>query len=346
MKKSGFLCVALMLAVGLLSAQAADPYKVFNSYRAAAEKGVPYPGAPLKGKRVGFANGMSSFPFCMHLDASLRGQLKLAGLDLDKGLISMDNQASGAAAIRNADKMLSLKPDVFVQYNLDAKSNPMIAERFAEAGIPLVAIDVEIPGYPVAGTNNYTVATMAGHAMARLIRQKWGGWDHADLVVIIGLGETTPHLELRTAGVAHALADEFGISFDDPKIIHAQGNWLKPAATRAAVQEVLAAHPDARRIALAGLNDEVMVAAVGALQVAGRWDPGNAVVVTMGMNETGQSLLRREMSDAGVAFLPEKYGQYVVPMIAAVVAGAPVPPASYVKNEVITRGNIDRYYPE
>ncbi len=60
----------------------------------------------------------------------------------------------------------------------------------------------------------------------------------------------------------------------------------------------------------------------------------------------GQALIRRGLSDAGVAFLPERYGEYIVPAIAAVLTGNAAPPASFVKNEVITRENIDSYYPE
>ena len=90
------------------------------------------------------------------------------------------------------------------------KTNNMIAEKLREAQIPILAVDVDIPGAPIAGTNNYTAATMAGHAMAGLIREKWGGWDNVDLVVIMGIpgGE---HLMLRAEGVADALAEEFGI---------------------------------------------------------------------------------------------------------------------------------------
>jgi hypothetical protein len=57
-----FLAASFIAAAGLLWAQAADPYKAFNTYRAMAEKGVPYPGAPLRGKVVGFANALGALP--------------------------------------------------------------------------------------------------------------------------------------------------------------------------------------------------------------------------------------------------------------------------------------------
>ncbi|HVP20105.1 MAG TPA: hypothetical protein VMU36_14050, partial [Spirochaetia bacterium] len=63
-----------------------------------------------------------------------------------------------------------------------------------------------------------------------------------------------------------------------------------------------------------------------------RWNPTDVVVVDMGVDEGGQSLVRRELCDAGVAFFP--------------LTGNPVPPAAFVKNEVVTSANTNRFYLE
>jgi len=106
-----FFAVALVAATGLLSSQATDPYKVFNNYRAMAKKGIPYPGAPLKGKVVGFANALGALPFCALLEAGVKKQLTLAGGDLDQGWISLDNQYNPAVVLKNAGVMLSKHPN-------------------------------------------------------------------------------------------------------------------------------------------------------------------------------------------------------------------------------------------
>ncbi len=219
-----FLVVAFVVVSGLLCAQAKNPCKVFNDYRAMAKKGVAYAGAPLKGKVVGFANALGALPFCALVEKGIKKQLTLAGCDLNKGWIGMDNQYNPAVALRNLDTILSRKPDIFIEYQLDVKTNHIIAAKFGEAKIPVVAIDVAIPGSPLVGTNNYTVTVMAGHTMAELIRQKWGGWDSVDLVVIMNASAPGEHPMLRSAGVADALADEFGIdSNQNPKIIRSRG---------------------------------------------------------------------------------------------------------------------------
>jgi ribose transport system substrate-binding protein len=320
----------------LLYAQVKDPYKVFNNYLAMAKKGVAYSGAPLKGKVVGFANALGILPFCNLVENGIKKQLALAGLDLNQGWISMDNQFNPVIALQNVDTMLSRQPDIFIEYQLDVKTNYIVAAKFGEAKIPVVAIDVAILGAPLGGTNNYTVAVMAGHTIAKLIKEKWGGWEAVDLVVIMTLSISTEHNMLRSEGVADALAVEFGIdSMQDPKIVRGRGGL-----------NVLAAHPEAVNIAVTSFNEQIMAGCIAAMKDAGRWDPDNRIIVTMGVDQLGQSLIRDGLSDAGVAFLPEYYGEYIVPAVAAMLTGNPVPPAIFVQNEVITRDNIERWYPK
>ncbi len=342
-----FLVLVFVAASGLLYSQTKDPYKVFNSYLAMARKGIAYDGSPLKGKVVGFANALGVLPFCALVENGIKEQLALAGLDLNNGWISMDNQYNPAIALQNADTMLSRQPDIFIEFQLDVKTNYIVAAMFSEANIPVVAVDVAIPGAHLAGTNNYTVAVMAGHTMARLIREKWGGWDAVDLVIIMNASIHTEHLMLRTEGVTDALAEEFGIdSKKDPKIVRGQGGIAQLDQAKAAMDEVLAAHPKAVKIAVTAINEQIMAGCIAAMKEAGRWNPDNKIIVTMGVDQLGQSLIRDGLSDAGIAFFPEYYGEYIVPVVAAILTGNPAPPAVFVRNEVITRDNIDSWYPK
>jgi ribose transport system substrate-binding protein len=183
--------------------------------------------------------------------------------------------------------------------------------------------------------------------MAGLIRDKWGGWDEVDLVVIMKVPVPNEHIMLRTEGVADALAEEFGIDAKaDPKIVRAVGGMGQLEPAKAAMDKVLAAHPGAVRIALSSNEEGSMAGCIAALKGVSRWEPANKIIVTIGVDELGQSLIRDGSSDAGVAFFPEHYGEYLVPAVAALLTGNPVPPAVFVQNEVITLANIDRWYPK
>ena len=87
--------------------------------------------------------------------------------------------------------------------------------------------------------------------MAKLIREKWGGWESVDLVVIMKVPFESEHIMLRTEGVADALAEEFGFDAKaDLKIVRAVDGMGQPDQAKAAMEKVLAAHPEAARIAL------------------------------------------------------------------------------------------------
>ena len=252
-----------------------DPYEVFNQYRAMAKAGKPYAGAPLKGKVIGFANIFGTLPFCISVENNIKDQLKLAGLDLNKGWISMDNQYDSVIGLKNADIMLSKQPNFFIEFQADAKVNNIVAGKFGAAKIPLLAIDVPIPGSPFMGVDNWKVALIGGHEMAKQIKEKFGGWDGVDMVALGQMPAGGDVVMLRSEGFAQALSEDFGIDVKDPKIVRFDGGMGQSEQAKAAMDDVLAAHPDAVKIAVTSINEQTMAGIIAALQGAGRWDPKN-----------------------------------------------------------------------
>jgi len=339
-----FLVLAFIAVAGM--AFAADPYAVFNQYRAMAKAGKAYAGAPLKGKVIGFANIFGTLPFCISVENNIKDQLKLAGLDINKGWISMDNQYDSVIGLKNADIMLSKHPNFFIEFQADAKVNNIVAGKFGAAKIPLLAIDVPIPGSPFMGVDNWKVALIGGHEMARKIKEKFGSWDNVDLVALGQMPAGGDVVMLRSEGFAQALSEDFGIDVKDPKIVRFDGGMGQTEQAKAAMDDVLSAHPDAVKIAVTSINEQTMAGLIASLQGAGRWDPKNVVVITLGMDELGQSQIRDGLSDGGVAFFPEHYGEYVVPAVCATLAGAPVPPYIFVENVIVNSKNVDKMYPK
>ena len=319
-------------------------YDVFEMYREAALKGEPYPGQPGKGKKLGFANIFGTLPFCISVENDIIKQAKLAGF-AESDMIIMDNQYDSVIGLKNSDIMLSKRPDFFVEFQSDAKVNSIVSAKFTSAGIPLLAIDVPVPGAPFMGVNNWKVALIGGHYMAKLIKEQWGGWDAADMVVLLQMPAGGDVTMLRSEGFAAALVDEFGEGAED-KIVRTDGGMGQTEQAKAAMDDVLAAHPDAKKIAVTSINEQTMAGVIAALQGAGRWDPNDIIVITLGVDELGQSQIRDGLSDAGIAFFPEHYGEYVVPAVAAILEGHAVPAWIYVENVVITKDNIDEWYPQ
>jgi ribose transport system substrate-binding protein len=283
-------------------------------------------------------------PFCISVENNIIKQGKLAGF-AEGNLIIMDNQYDSVLGLKNADIMLSKRPDFFIEFQSDAKVNNIVAQKFTAAGIPILAIDVPVPGAPFMGVNNWKVALMGGRYMAKLIKEQWGGWDAVDMVVLLQMPAGGDVTMLRSEGFAAALVEEFGPEAED-KIVRTDGGMGQSEEAKAAMDDVLAAHPNEKKIAVTSINEQTMAGAIASLQTAGRWDPDDIIVITLGVDELGQSQIRDGLSDAGIAFFPEHYGEYVVPAVCAMLEGEAVPPWIYVENVVITKDNIEEWYPE
>jgi ribose transport system substrate-binding protein len=49
---------------------------------------------------------------------------------------------------------------------------------------------------------------------------------------------------------------------------------------------------------------------------------------------------------ASIAFFPERYGEWLIPIMQDILAGNPVPSFTGSGLVAITQDNIDKYYPE
>jgi ribose transport system substrate-binding protein len=327
-----------------LSELGVSAYAVYEHHREYAKAGEPYPGSPGKGKKLGFASVYGTQPFCISLEQNVIKQAKLAGFE-EQDLILMDNQYDADVGLKNADIILSKRPDIFIEHQADVKVNSMIAAKFEKAGTPIIAVDVPVPGSPFMGCNDWQVATMGGEYMATLIQERWNGWEAVDLVVLLQNPVGGEMTMLRSEGFATALAQAFGEHVEE-NIVRTDGGMGGAEQAKTAMDKILAAYPDAKRIAVTSLNEETMAGVIVALQSADRWNREDIIIITLGVDDLGKLQIRKGLSDAGVAFFPEKYGEYLIPAACAILEGAPVPSHMYVENAIITKENIDQFYPQ
>jgi ribose transport system substrate-binding protein len=329
---------------GTSTTQGAGSYELYEKYRKCAEEGKPYPSLPGKGKKLGLAHFNATEPFCISLEEGVIRQAELAGF-ARKDMIIMDNQYKSVLGRKNADIMLAKRPAAFIECQVDENINRVIGRKFAAAGIPIIGVDVAVPGAPFMGVDNWNVAVMGGKEMARLIKEQWGGWDAVDMVVLLQMPHGGERTMKRSEGFAAALKEEFGEKVEK-KIVRTDGGPGQSEPTKIAMDAVLATNPNAKKIALTSVDEQTMAGAIASLQGAGRWNADDIIVITLGGDGLGQLQIRKGLSDAGIAFFPEHYGRYIIPAICAMMQGQPAPPEIYVENEVLTKENIDKYYPK
>ena len=325
-------------------AQAAKgAYSLYESYVAMAKAGKPFPGAPGKGKKLAFANFSVSFPFCASVEKNIKEVAALAGFD-PADLIILDNQYNATIGLQNADIVLSKKANAFIEFQVDAKVNAILAQKFKNAAIPVIAVDIEVPGSPFVGVDNYGSSYQSGLWIIDQVNKKWGGPAGVDLVIIGSQEQAGEAVLLRSLGTRDALVEKFGKDFGSKIELQQLGSTAQDA--QPLVSAILAKHPNAKNVVIQCLNDQTTRGALSAVQAAGTLQRQNIIFVSTGVDTSGIEMLRNKEIDGDLAYFPEHYGWYAVSAAAAMLQGQPVPPYMFIENTMITPDNVGKWYPK
>jgi ribose transport system substrate-binding protein len=286
---------------------------------------------------IGFANQSETLPFAVDVRRSLeRAAADVGSIDL----VVADNQLSGAEALRIADRLIKRKIDLAIEYQIDYKAGNLIMDKFRQANIPVIAVDIPMVGATFFGVDNYRAGRMAGEALGEWIRRVWNGrFDHL-LVLEEPRAGSLP--EARIQGQLEGLQEVVG-PLPAEKIRHIDcGNTS--AISERGVAKALSALPDSHHIAIISFNDE---AALGALQAARNANRESDVVI---VGQGADRLIREEIRNpqsrliGSTAYMPERYGEKLMDLALKILRGDSVPPAVYMNHVFIHADNIDRYY--
>src|SRR5436309_6703991 len=157
--------------------------------------------------RLGYAAQGTNYQFSREVSSSLERAARQEGIEL----IALDNRYSAKIAQRNADLLVREKVDLAIEFQTDETIAPIVAAKYRDAGIPMIAIDIPHPGATYYGANNYEAGLIGGRYLGRWAKEHWNGeLDEIVLValkragslpqmrltgVLVGLKEVCPHLE-------------------------------------------------------------------------------------------------------------------------------------------------------
>jgi ribose transport system substrate-binding protein len=101
----------------------------------------------------------------------------------------------------------------------------------------------------------------------------------------------------------------------------------------------------AQRILVGAANDPSALGAARAFQEAGRADL--CAIVGQNAEPDARAELREPRTPfiASVGYFPEKYGSGLISLALDILGRRAVPPAIFVKHQIITRENVDHFYP-
>lgn len=290
---------------------------------------------------MAYASFGSQYPYIAKVDKSMQDAAKAAGIDL----LFLDNKNDAGQAMTNAETIASRgNVDVVFEFNYYQEENPAIAEVFANAKIPVIAIDIPLPGAPYYGANNYVAGQVAGQGLVEAAKAKWGGDQPVDLFMVeqqqaAGSGLLAERTNGIISGVQKALPN-----LPKDAIVKFEGGTNPDAAAQGATT-ILTAHPDAKHVIVGMLGDSNAVAVLNAASAANR----DVLASGIGGDDVGIAALRTS-KPAGFAgttlFFPENYGKDLIPMACDLLAGKQVPADVYIKHAFLTPQNLNQYYPQ
>lgn len=289
--------------------------------------------------RIGFGNLTEKMVFAQQVRRSLeRAAKRLDNIEL----LVRDNNLDRQLALENADWFVSQNVDLLIEYQLDAQAGNIIMDKFKQANIPVIAVDIPLPGATFFGADNYRAGRIAGEAMGRWVQDHWQG--RLDVLLKLEAPRVGPVAGARIQGQQEGLESVIGpldsvqiMAIDSPVLI---------AETELAIESLLPSIAPEAKVAIITINDDAVLGALNAFERANRLN--QVVAVGQNTDRLSRAALRRVNFPfiGSTRYAPEKYGEKLLDLAVKILNGQPVPPAVYTRHVFITRDNIDEYYPD
>ncbi len=293
---------------------------------------------PLKQRlcRLGYAAQGTDYQFSREVTSSLERAAQAEGIEL----ISLDNRYNAKIAQRNADLLVREKVDLAIEFQTDETVAPIVAAKYREAGIPMIAIDIPHPGATYYGANNYEAGLIGGRYLGRWVKEHW----HSELdeIILLELPRAGNLPQMRLTGML------VGINLVLPTAKNCRVTHLNGDGDLGASFEVVRKYlrgSRSRRLVVGAINDVSGIGALRAFEEAGRAD--TCAVIGQNASPEGRAELREPNTRlvGSVAFFPERYGPDLIKVSLDILNKRPVPPAVFVEHKLVTPTTVEHYYP-
>ena len=282
---------------------------------------------PMK-MRFGFASQSAEMPFSEAVTASLRAAAAASGVDLQV----LDNKYDAATALKNAVEFVRAQVDLIIEFQIDRHIAPVIADKIAAAGIPLIAIDIPHPHATFFGVDNYRVGFDAGELLAEHALSAWGG--KASWVLGLDLEEAGTLVQSRITGAFDGVRSKLpGLPVES--FVRIDGRGMRDKSHRV-VMDFLSRHPRDRNILIAAATDTSALGALDAVKESRRAKQV-AIIGQDCIPEVAEQMLVPGSPIIGsVSHEAQNYGPRIIEIALSLLRGRTVPPYNYVSHKLIT----------
>jgi ribose transport system substrate-binding protein len=286
--------------------------------------------------RIGYAAQGQDSSFPGEVRAGLVTAADAEGIEL----IIVDNRYNPKVALRNADHLVRERVDLVIEFQTDEAVAPAIASKYLEANIPFIAIDIPHPGATYFGANNYEAGLIAGRHLGRWARKNWDGEVDEILMIELARAGSLPQARIRgmMSGIHEVIRDA-----DQRRTAYIDGDG-QFQTTLERIRKHLR-ESKAKRVMVGAANDPSALGALRAFEEAGR--VSECAVVGQNGEPEARSELRvpRTRLIGSVAYFPEKYGEGVISLALDILSSKVVPPAVFIKHQLLTPENVEHFYP-
>jgi ribose transport system substrate-binding protein len=293
---------------------------------------------PRNGEKyvIAFANLDRGISFCAKVEEGIIKNAEAAGIEL----VVADNNLDGATALTNAESFINRNVDYVIEFQTDANFGATIMQKMNDAGIKVSAIDIPMPGATFFGANNPKSGYMGGVYLGQAAIKKFGADKVKEGYFILGdLPQSGAVPAMRTGGQrAGFLAAVEGFPEDHIIVIDTK-NTLEESFAQ--TNNVLGRIPAGVPIMATAINDQSTTGIIRAVKQAGR--EADLIAVGMGADELA-TMMAEPTFVASVGYFPERYGNFLIPMALAELAGIDLPPTVLMTHVMVDKGNICQYY--
>jgi len=268
-----------------------------------------------------------------------------------------DNNGDAATMLSNADLMVAAEPDVIVEFSPVADATERVGQKFTDAGIPCIALNVPVPGCHLFNFDQPYLSELGAEVIAKEMADR--GWTPDNTTVVIGqasaLGESVniavtsfyEFLSGQVPGMTSVKRDE--IQPTTTKISGDEGLQLDLGVTLdgayAEMTTALQSIPEDRNLVVYTVNDDSTFGVQRAIANAGRSE--TTIVSGYGGGADALNQIRESDSTGWVSdqmgFFAY-WGEFALAMVAAVDLGLDIPELTAPPMVVLTKDNMDDYF--
>lgn len=286
--------------------------------------------------RLGYAAQGTDYQFSQEVTSGLQRAAAAEGIEL----ISLDNRYSAKTAQRNADLLVREKVDLAIEFQTDENVAAVVAAKYREANIPMIAIDIPHPGATYYGANNYEAGLIGGRYLGRWVKEHWHS--EVDEILLLELPRAGNLPRMRLTGLL------VGLNLVLPTAKNCKVTYLDGDGNLGPSFEAVRRHLRGSRschMLVGAINDPSALGALRAFQEIGRTE--NCAIMGQNASPEGRAELREPNTRlvGSVAYFPERYGNDLIRVSLDILNQRQVPPAVFVEHKLVTPCTVDHYYP-